>query len=88
MDAYQRPKGRTETAVLMSFTNALGWFIVDWSRPYAVTTFCLFTILIIVGYLVIWFYWQGHNWARVLVLLTPSRLGRESRAVIQIGWQM
>jgi len=69
-DAYHRPKGLTETAVLMSFTNALGWFIVDWSRPYAVTTFCLFTIFIMVGYFVIWFYWEGHNWARVLVLLT------------------
>ena len=70
MDAYQRPKGLTATAVLMSFTNALGWFIVDCSRPYAVTTFCLFTFFIMIGYFVIWFYWEGHNWARILVLLT------------------
>src|SRR5258706_5908679 len=70
MDAYQRPKGLKETAILMSFTNAFGWLIVDWSRPYAVTTFCLFTIFIMVGYFVIWFYWEGHNWARNLVLLT------------------
>src|SRR5579863_3006482 len=68
MDPYQRPKGLKLTAVLMSFTNAMGWFIVDWSRPYAVTTFCLFTFFIMVGYAVIWFYWQGHNWARILIL--------------------
>jgi len=70
MDAYQRPNGLTETAVLMSLTNALGWLIVDWSKPHAATTFWLFTILILVGYLVIWFYWKGRNWARILVLLT------------------
>jgi hypothetical protein len=70
MDAYQRPKGLKATAVLMSITNAFGWFIVDWSRPYAITTFCLFTIIIMAGYFVIWLYWEGHNWARILVLLT------------------
>jgi hypothetical protein len=70
MEAYQRPKGLTETAVLMSLTNALGWFIVDWSNPHAATTFWLFTIFILVGYLVIWFYWRGRNWARLIVLLT------------------
>ena len=32
--------------------------------------FSLFTIFIVAGYVVIWFYWQGRNWARVLVLLT------------------
>jgi hypothetical protein len=28
-----------------------------------------FTILIAVGYLVLWFYWQGKNWARWIVLI-------------------
>jgi len=70
MESHQRPKGLTETALLMSLTNALGWFIVDWSNRHAATTFSLFTIFIFVGYLVIWFYWRGGNWARLLVLLT------------------
>jgi len=70
MDSYQRPTGLTETAVFMSLTNALGWFNVDWSNPHAEITFCLFTIFILVGYFVIWFYWRGRNWARILVLLT------------------
>jgi hypothetical protein len=48
----------------------MGWLVVDWSKPNAATTFALFTILIAVGYLVIWFYWKGRNWARTLVLLT------------------
>jgi len=54
----------------MSLTNALGWFIVDWSSPHAAATFWLHTIFIFVGYLVIWSYWRGRNWARLLVLLT------------------
>jgi len=70
MQAHQRPKGLTESAVLMSLTNALGWFIVDWSNPHAATTFLLFSIFILAGYFVIWFFWRGRNWARLLVLLT------------------
>ena len=70
MNGNPRPKGITETAVLMSLTNALGWLFVDWSKPHAATTFTLFTVFILIGYLVIWFYWKGRNWARILVLLT------------------
>jgi len=70
MEAYPRPKGLTETAALMSLTNALGWFTVDWSHPHAATTFWLFTVFILGGYFVIWFYWRGRNWARLLILLT------------------
>ena len=70
MNAYQRPKGLTETATLMSLTNALGWLLIDWSKPHAAMTFSLFTVFILVGYIVIWFYWKGRNWARILVLLT------------------
>jgi hypothetical protein len=33
MNPHLRPKGRTETAILMSVTNAMGWLIVDWSKP-------------------------------------------------------
>jgi hypothetical protein len=65
MNPWQRLKGLTETAILMSVTNAMGWLIIDWSKSNASTTFVLFTIFILVGYLVIWFYWKGQNWARI-----------------------
>jgi len=65
-----RPKGLSATALLMSVTNAMGWFIVDWNRPHAGFTFGVFTILILIGYFFIWYYWQGRNWARIAVLLT------------------
>ena len=31
--------------------------------------FLLFTIVFCIGYVVIWFYWKGKNWARIAVLL-------------------
>jgi hypothetical protein len=54
----------------MPITNAMGWAIIDWSRPDAKLVFAVFTVTILIGYVVIWFYWRGKNWARILVLLT------------------
>jgi len=68
MNGNGRPKGLTETSVLMSITNAMGWAIIDWSMPKAQILFIIFTISIFIGYIVIWFYWKGRNWARILVL--------------------
>jgi hypothetical protein len=70
MSGSERPKGLASTAAAMSVTNAMGWAIIDWSLPTAWRTFIVSTILIAIGYGVIWFYWKGKNWARVLVLLT------------------
>lgn len=66
----ERPPGLTATAIFMSITNAMGWAIIDWSKPRAHTIFVIFTVFIAIGYVVIWFYWKGRNWARILVLLT------------------
>lgn len=86
MNPYQRPKGLTETAILMSITNAMGWLIVDWSKLHAATIFVLFTIFILVGYLVIWFYWKGRNWARILVLLTSLLCLYSLRLFLRAGF--
>jgi len=65
-----RPTGVSVTTVMMCATNALGFFYVNWTRPHAMFTFVVFAILIGIGYLVLWFFWNGRNWARWLVLLT------------------
>jgi hypothetical protein len=70
MNLDERPKGLAVTATLMSITNAMGWAIIDWSKPHAGLIFLIVTITIAIGYVVIWFYWKGKNWARILVLLT------------------
>jgi hypothetical protein len=71
MDSNQnRPRGLAETALLMCVTNAMGWALVDWTKPHTREQFIIFTFLILVGYVFIWFYWTGRNWARIAVLLT------------------
>jgi hypothetical protein len=67
-----RPKGVVLTTILMAVCNAMGWFIIDYSAPHALGTFIIFTVLILVGYLVLWGYWRGRNWARILVLITSA----------------
>jgi hypothetical protein len=64
-----RPRGLTETTVLMCITNAMGWLIIDWTAPRAGTVLLVNTIFIFLGYFVLWFYWRGRNWARIFVLL-------------------
>jgi len=81
----KRPKGLTETSILMSITNAMGWAIIDWSKPNARVTFVIFTILIVIGYLVLWFYWEGRNWARILVLLTSPLALYNLRYFFRVG---
>ena len=65
-----RPTGVTATTILMALCNAMGWFIIDYSAPHARGTFVIFTAVILVGYAVLWAYWQGKNWARILVLIS------------------
>jgi hypothetical protein len=64
-----RPTGINITAVLMSITNAMGWMIIDWHASRAVLRGATYTILILVGYVFVWFYWKGRNWARISVIL-------------------
>jgi hypothetical protein len=42
----------------MSITNAMGWAIIDWSKPDSRILFIVFTLFIVIGYVVIWFYWK------------------------------
>jgi hypothetical protein len=53
----------------MCVTNAMGFFNINWQMPYAGILLIAFTFFIALGYAVLWFYWQGRNWARWLVLL-------------------
>jgi hypothetical protein len=66
----RRPTGIVVTTILMAVCNAMGWFIIDYSSPHARAAFIIFTILISLGYLALWGYWRGKNWARILVLIT------------------
>jgi hypothetical protein len=67
-----RPSGITLTAVAMSSTNALGWLMIDPHAEQANVRFITYSTAILVGYVFVWFYWQGHNWARIAVILCSA----------------
>src|SRR5258708_2620292 len=65
-----RPKGLALTTILMALCNVLIWASIKPERPpYTQRMWLLFTFSICIGYLFIWFYWKGRNWARIAVLV-------------------
>ena len=65
-----RPKGLALTVALMSLSNAMLWATFQpMPGTYSVRRFLMFTVVICIGFVVIWFYWKGKNWARIGVLL-------------------
>ncbi len=69
-----RPIAITVTTLLMGILNILGYaLLLDVRRQPSSTIVAkavVFTVLIAAGYVVLWFYWHGRNWARILVFLT------------------
>jgi len=67
-----RPPEVTVTTWLMSVLNLFGYaLLLDVRKPRSVLTASLvFTLMIAAGYVVLWFYWHGYNWARLLVFAT------------------
>jgi hypothetical protein len=69
-----RPKAVTISTWLMAIFNILGYAIL-WEPEAHKTRFAVFffitvfTLTISAGYVVLWFFWRGKNWARILVLL-------------------
>jgi hypothetical protein len=69
----QRPAAITPVTIAMCVTNFLGFFLVNWTpRPkhHPLGLFIIYTLFICGGYLVLWFFWRGSNWARWLVQIT------------------
>jgi hypothetical protein len=73
-DMVIRPKAVTISTWLMAILNILGYAIL-WEPDAHKTRFAVFffitvfTLTIVAGYIVLWFFWRGKNWARILVLL-------------------
>lgn len=68
-----RPKVVTTTTWLMAVLNILGYALlwdVRGPKSAIIGVAVIFTFLIAIGYVVLWFFWRGHNWAGILVLLT------------------
>ena len=62
-----KPRGIIASTSAMAILNLSGFVRLRWSDRGEVVSALFF---ILCGYIVLWYYWQGKNWARILVLLT------------------
>lgn len=65
-----KPKGLLETTIAMCLMNIAGIFFVDPRLGYVTIQYCAFSAIIAITYLILWHFWKGRNWARILVLVT------------------
>jgi len=62
-----KPRGLRATTFAMVVLNLGGLVGLRWNHRGVVAAVLL---LMLLGYVVLWYYWQGRNWARILVILT------------------
>jgi hypothetical protein len=65
-----KPKGLAETTIAMCIMNIAGFIFVDPQGGPLEIQYAVFSVIMAITYLVLWFYWNGKNWARILVLFT------------------
>lgn len=65
-----RPRRLRELILLMCVLNLSGFVFIDSNEIPAEVAVPLFALIMIVSFVVLWYLWQGRNWARWLVLLT------------------
>ena len=65
-----RPRGVLATTIAMGVLSLMGFFTLDWDSRFINPLIIAIPACIIIGYIALWFYWKGRNWARLLVLLT------------------
>ncbi|WP_027467440.1 hypothetical protein [Deefgea rivuli] len=67
-----KPKYLRETTLAMCVMNMGGFVFIDPAVGSIYEQAIIFGIIIACTYVVLWFYWNGKNWARTLVLLGAS----------------
>lgn len=65
-----RPRGLAETTIAMCIMNIAGFIFVDPRVAPVTIQYAVFSLIMAITYLVLWYYWKGKNWARMLVLIT------------------
>lgn len=81
-----KPKGLLETTILMGVCAPLPAF---WQPARPVEVFVTY-VIIGLSYVVLWHYWKGKNWARIVVLIGSvialvNLLALPSATTLQIG---
>jgi hypothetical protein len=56
--------------LLMCVFNVCGYLFIKPNAGAVAFQIGFITAIIVVSYIVLWFFWNGRNWARILVLIT------------------
>jgi hypothetical protein len=67
-----RPAGLAPVTAAMCVLNLTGFLFVEDSGTPAAFGLILVGFIISLSYVVLWYFWQGRNWARWLVLLASG----------------
>src|SRR5436190_357348 len=65
-----RPNGLSAVTLIMCALNLSGFLLIDGSGVPPNIALPFFGFLILIGFVVLWHFWRGRNWARWLVLAT------------------
>ena len=78
-------------AILNLFNYAVLWDKQSWRERDVIILFIATTLVIAIGFVVLWFYYQGRNWARwavifasLLILLNNYEAIRDSNAIVKV----
>lgn len=64
-----KPRGLKANTLLMVILNIAGLIFIEPNSEHLGFQIFLFIFIITISFLVLWYYWQGNNWARILVML-------------------
>ena len=65
----ERPRGIIVTTCLVAILHILGFFLIESQVLDDVEMYYAGAIIVVLGGIVLWWYWKGLNWARWIVLL-------------------
>ena len=71
-DRTQRPRGLAASTAAMAVMNLTGFLFLNESEWPVGVSVALLALFIGGGYVALWYFWRGRNWARWLVMVTSG----------------
>ena len=67
-----KPPGLTAITLAMCALNPTGFLFVPQADASTSSVTIAFAVIMVLSYIVLWNFWHGRNWARLLVLVTSG----------------